>query len=65
MKKRFTEEQIAYALKRHETGMPTKDICREMGVSEASFYKWKQKYAGMGITELRKLESAGRRKPAA
>lgn len=57
MKKRFTEEQIAYALKRHETGIPAKDICREMGVSEASFYKWKQKYAGMGITELRKLKA--------
>ncbi|MBU4251789.1 MAG: transposase [Candidatus Omnitrophica bacterium] len=57
MKKRFTEEQIAYALKRHETGIATKDICREMGVSEASFYKWKQKYAGMGITELRKLKA--------
>ena len=46
MKKRFTEEQVAYALKRYETGIPTKDICREMGVSEAPFYKWKQKYAG-------------------
>ena len=57
MKKRFTEEQIAYVLKRHETGIATKDICREMGVSEASFYKWKQKYAGMGITELRKLKA--------
>lgn len=57
MKKRFTEEQIAYALKRHETGITTKDICREMGVSEASFYKWKLKYAGMGITELRKLKA--------
>jgi putative transposase len=57
MKKRFTEEQIAYALKRHETGISVKDICREMGVSEASFYKWKQRYAGMGITELRKLKA--------
>jgi transposase InsO family protein len=57
MKKRFTKEQIAYALKRHETGISTKDICREMGVSEASFYKWKLKYAGMGVTELRKLKA--------
>lgn len=57
MKKRFTEEQIAYTIKRHETGVPAKDICREMGVSEASFYKWKQKYSGMGITELRKLKA--------
>ena len=57
MKKRFTEEQIAYALKRHESGMTAPEICRELGVSEASFYKWKQKYAGMGLTELRKLKA--------
>ena len=55
MKKRFTEEQIAYALKRHEAGTTVAEICREMGVSDASFYKWKQKYAGMGLPELRKL----------
>ena len=57
MKKRFTEEQIAYALKRHESGTTVAEICREMGVSDASFYKWKQKYAGMGVTELRKLKA--------
>jgi putative transposase len=57
MKKRFTEEQIAYALKRHEAGTSTTEVCREMGVSEASFYKWKAKYAGMGLTELRKLRA--------
>lgn len=57
MKKRFTEEQIAYALKRHESGTAAAEICRELGVSEASFYKWKAKYAGMGLTELRKLKA--------
>lgn len=57
MQKWFTEEQIAFALKRHETGVSAEDICREMDVSEASFYKWKQKYAGMGVTELRKLKA--------
>ena len=57
MKKRFTEEQIAYALKRYEAGTTAAEICREMGVSDASFYKWKQKYAGMGLTELRKLKA--------
>ena len=57
MKKRFTEEQIAYALKRHEAGTSVAEICREMGVSDASFYKWKAKYAGMGLTELRKLKA--------
>ena len=57
MKKRFTEEQIAYALKRHETGTTAAEICRELGVSEAAFYKWKAKYAGLGLTELRKLRA--------
>ncbi len=57
MKKRFTEEQIAYALKRNETGTKVGDICREMGVSDAAFYRWKTKYAGMGVSELRKLKS--------
>ena len=57
MKKRFTEEQIAYALKRHEAGTPAAEICRELGVSDASFYKWKATYAGMGLTELRKLKA--------
>lgn len=57
MKKRYTEEQIAYALKRHDAGTSATEVCREMGVSEASFYKWKAKYAGMGLTELRKLRA--------
>ncbi len=57
MKKRFTEEQIAYALKRNESGTTATEICRELGVSEAAFYKWKAKYAGLGLTELRKLRA--------
>ena len=57
MKKRFTEEQIAYALKRNATGTKADEICREMGVSQASFYKWKLKYAGMDVSELRKLRA--------
>ena len=57
MKKRFTEEQIAYALRQAEGGTKTLDICREMGVSEQTFYTWKKKYAGMGISELRKLKA--------
>ena len=57
MKKRFTEEQIAYALKRNESGTTAGEICREMGVSQASFYKWKLKYAGMDVSDLRKLRA--------
>ncbi len=56
-KKRFTEEQIAYALRQEESGTAVAEICRKMGVSAQSFYGWKKKYAGMGITELRKLRS--------
>jgi len=44
-------------LKQHESGVAVADICRKLGVSEASFYLWKKKYAGMGITELRKLKA--------
>lgn len=57
MKKRYTEEQIAYALKRNETGTKVGEICRELGVSEAAFYKWKTKYAGMDVSELRKVKA--------
>ena len=57
MQKRYTEEQIAYALKQHETGVSVTEICRKLGVSEQAFYNWKKKYAGMGITELRKLKA--------
>jgi putative transposase len=54
--KRFTEEQIAFALRPAESGMPVVEICRKMEVSEATFYRWKKKFAGMGIAELRRLK---------
>ena len=47
-KKTFSEEQIALALRDAETGMPVTEVCRKMGVSEQSFYRWKKKYFGMG-----------------
>jgi putative transposase len=55
MKKRFTEEQIAFALRQAEGGTPVTEVCRKMGVSEQSFYRWKRKYDGMGVAELRRL----------
>lgn len=56
MKKRFTEEQITYALRQNEAGKPATEICREMGVSEQAFYRWRRKYAGLGVTELKRLK---------
>ena len=54
-KSRFTEEQIAFALKQAELGTAIAEICRKMGVSEATFYLWKKKYGGLGPSELRRL----------
>jgi transposase-like protein len=55
-KSRFTEEQIAYALRLAEGGTPVADVCRQIGISDATFYTWKKKYADMGVSELRKLK---------
>ncbi len=54
-KKTFSEEQIALALREAGTGMAVTEVCRKMGVSEQSFYRWKKRYMGMGIAELRRL----------
>ncbi len=54
-KTRYTEEQIAFALKQSETGTRVEEVCRKMGISEATFYNWKKKFGGMGVTELRRL----------
>lgn len=53
---RFTEEQIAFALRQAETGTPVSEIIRKMGISEPTFYRWKKKYAGMGVAEVRRLK---------
>jgi putative transposase len=55
-KKTFSEEQIALALREAESGTPVTEVCRRMGVSEQSFYRWKRKYTGMGVAELRRLK---------
>ena len=55
-KKTFSEEQIALALREAESGTPVTEVCRKMGVSEQSFYRWKRKYMGMGVAELRRLK---------
>jgi putative transposase len=53
-KKTFSEEQIAQALREAEDGTPVTEVCRKLGVSEQSFYRWKRKYKGMGVAELRR-----------
>jgi len=52
---KFTEEQIAFALKQAETGTPVKEVLRKMGVTEQTFYRWKKKYGGMMPSDLRRL----------
>src|SRR5262249_1828803 len=53
---RFTEEQIIGILKKSDAGMKTADLCREQGISEATFYKWKAKYGGLEVSEARRLK---------
>jgi putative transposase len=55
MPKRVNQERIVYALKQAEAGVKTSEICRENGISEQTFYNWKRKYGGMGVSELRRL----------
>jgi len=56
MKKKFTEAQIVFALRQAESGTPIAEIIRKMEISEVTFYRWKKKYAGMGVSELRRLK---------
>ncbi len=56
MKKRFSEEKIIGFLREAEAGMPVKDLCRRHGFSEASFYLWRSKFGGMGVSDARRLK---------
>ena len=56
MKKRFTEEQIIRAIKQHEAGAKVEDICRDMGISNGTFYNWRSKYAGLEVNEAKRLK---------
>ena len=55
-RKRFTEEQIAFALRQVEGGVPVKEVCRKLQVSEQTFYRWKKKFGGLGVAEVRRLK---------
>jgi putative transposase len=55
-RKGFTEEQIAFVLRQAESGTPVGEVCRKLGVSEQSFYRWKKQFGGMGISEICRLK---------
>jgi len=55
-KKRFTESQIIKVLKEVEGGRTATDVCREYGISSATYYKWKSKYGGMELSDIRRLK---------
>ena len=54
-KSRFSEEQIVHALRQAESGTPAVEVCRKLGVTEQTFSRWKRRFAGMGVVELRRL----------
>ena len=56
MKKRFTETQIVGAIKKQEAGIAVKEICRELGISDATFYNWKAKYGGMEASDVARMK---------
>ena len=55
-KSKFTETQIVKAIQEHEAGRKAEDICRELGITTASFYKWRQRYGGMEASELKRIK---------
>ena len=55
-KSNFTETQIVKAINEHEAGRKAEDICRELGISTAAFYKWRQRYSGMQASEVKKMK---------
>ena len=54
---RYTEEQIIKVLREQESGIKVPELCRKYGVSEQTFYRWKSKYGGMSVSEVRRLKA--------
>ena len=55
-KSRYTEEQIAFALKQAELGAPVDEVCRKLGIAEQTFYRWKKQYTGMKPSDMKKMK---------
>lgn len=55
-KSKFTEAQIVFALRQAENGIKIEEVCRKLGITQTTFHNWKKKYAGLGVTELKKLK---------
>ena len=58
---KFSEEQVAYALRQAESDTAVGDVCRQVGISEVTFYAWKKKYVHLGVSELRRLGRSRKR----
>jgi putative transposase len=56
-KSRFTNEQIAFALRQAQAGTPVEEVCRKLSISQQTFYRWRKKFGGMGVEDLRRLKS--------
>jgi putative transposase len=56
-KTRFTESQIVAAIQKQENGMSTREVCRELGIAEPTFYNWKAKYGGMAVSDVQKMKA--------
>lgn len=55
-KSRFTEQQITFALKQAEMGVPVAEVCRKLGIAEPTFYRWKKLYGGLMPSEVKRLK---------
>jgi len=55
-KTKFTETQIVKAIQDHESGRKAEDLCRELGITTAAFYKWRQRYGGMEVSDVKKMK---------
>ncbi len=55
-KSHFTDQQIAFAVQQAEAGVSVEEVCRKLGISQQTFYRWKKKFAGLGVAEVRRLK---------